>query len=87
MALDGMIDGTAGIGRQPDQVPADPVADRSSVPESPPWLSPEEAAAEIRGRQDHEGFDRWRHLPTLELHYYPRGIVPKDPREYVRFLP
>jgi hypothetical protein len=87
MALDDMIDENEGIGRQPAQDSADPVADRSSVPECSPWLTSEEAAEAMRSGKDHEGFDRWRHLPTLELHYYPSGIEPANVNEYVRFLP
>jgi hypothetical protein len=86
MALERTIDDNEDLDRQTIDGTPDPLADRSTVPEWP-YLTHDEAAALIRGRKDPREFDRWRHLPTLELHYYPRGTEPENPSDYVRFLP
>jgi hypothetical protein len=86
MALDQTIDDNAELDRQTIDGTSDPVADRSTVPERP-YLTHDEAAALIRGRKDPGELDRWRHVPTLELHYYPKGREPEELTEYVRFLP
>jgi hypothetical protein len=52
-----------------------------------PYLTQEEVASLLRTSNDRPEFDRWRHLPTHELHYYPRGTEPGNRSEYIRFLP
>jgi hypothetical protein len=80
MALDHTIDDNEELDRQTIYRTSDPVSDRSTVTERP-YLTHDEAAALIRGRKDPGEFDRWRHLPTLELHYYPRGTEPENPSD------
>ena len=52
-----------------------------------PYLTRDQADALSRTKADGVEFDRWRHLPTLELHYYPRGTGPARQSDYVRYLP
>lgn len=86
MALDTPIVDTEEIDSPPIDEAANRVADRSTLPERP-YLTHDEAAAVIRQKKEVRPFDRWRHLPTLEVHYYPRGIEPENQSDYVRYLP
>ena len=52
-----------------------------------PYLTHDEAAEVNRSPAKRQQFDCWRSLPTLELHYYPKGVAPEDQTNYVRFLP
>lgn len=56
-------------------------------PVTPPYLTHAQAAEVMRKKNNRVEFDRWRHVPTLELHYYPKGVAPEDQTDYVRYLP
>ena len=67
------------IDRRRSQIPNHQIAGGRETSSSRRYLTHDEAAEVNRSPSTRQQFDRWRHVPTLELHYYPKGVAPEDP--------
>ena len=76
------------LGTQQDRASPAPLPSRAqATPARSAYLTHEQMLAQCRVESDWERYDRWRHLPSGLIRYFPRGTAPADTSEYERFTP